>query len=116
MTFPEMKRLNVISDFETKVDRALMNEWYAFSLSAHGFVGVAVAADVELNGKEKEYIVKHYSMRKSYSCAFVRHGELTNPKPGFKFNDAYADLHRNLSNNPGCSDNDEYFIVFRARW
>ena len=111
-----MKRLNVISDFETKVDRALMDESYEMSFSVSGFVGVAVAAGTGLNGKEKQYIAEHFGMRKTYTCAFVRFGDLLKPKTGFKFNSVYANLHRYLSTFKGCSDNDEYFIVFKARW
>lgn len=123
------KRLNVITQFETQVDRALQNEDYPLNFSGRsrssrdrdafsgfGVTCAAVKKPVELNQLEMDYIVKHFNMRKSYTSSFVQVADIKEGKKLGKFT-AFAKLIMDgITAHEESSNDDFYFVVMRSKY
>lgn len=114
MSFPELKRLNVISEFENRVDYLMANDCHDLSFTLHGYLVFIFKATETLNSKEREYITKHFGDRKTYHCGFLELEELASPHPGLKFSPHYKRAHDAVVNSTEHVKGVKYFVVIRS--
>lgn len=129
MPEPLFKRLNVISNFEERVDSALQNEFYPLLFSGRsrssrdrdaffgfGVTCAAVKKPVILNQLEMDYIVKHFNMRKSYTSLFAKVQDITEGKKLGKFTGFAKLMAKRIVEEENSSNDDVYFLVMRSKY
>lgn len=120
MSLDNLKRLNVITEFESIVDRELLNEMYPVvtgsSRFSNGKYCIAVPKPAIMNQKEQDYIKQHFNMRKSFISGFftlqqIKEGKRLGDLGSFAKNIA-GHIERYISGEPEAM----YFLVSRSRW
>ena len=122
------KRLNVISAFETAVDKALVDDDHHLQFSGYmkndmqryGYVNsvhcIAIKKPVDLNEKEALYITKHFNMRKTYKSAFIKVSDLANGKHTGKLSSFAKAVRTSLIQTNEINEDDVYFLILRNRF
>ena len=122
----KFKRLNVITNFETKVYDAFQNEDYEIRINGYkknpmgvfgsqqNIVCIAVKKPDDLNVLEMDYICKHMNKRKSFLTAFVMVSDLKSDKNVGKLTSFAKAVKETILTLPDINDEDFYFIAMKS--
>ncbi len=110
----EMKRLNVIGNFENKVDEHLKDEYYPLRIHGRMQWCIVVPKDTQLNGTESRYIEEHFKQRKSYKAKFVKLKDIARGKSLLTFNQYCPTAIKQLTAMGYENEEDEFFMVSRS--
>lgn len=114
MSIKELKRLNVISEFENAVDASIRNKDHNIMLNCpDGKECFVFQVSETLLESEKDYITTHLNRRKSFLTHFTELEQLLKPKPGFKYSSVLKVAHEMIMRNQIHVKDREYFVVFK---
>jgi hypothetical protein len=121
VSLDNLKRLNVISDFEVTVDRHLTDEYYPIkSHSGSGWMSsrfcIAIPRPAILNQKEQEFITANFKLRKSFDAGFFTLQEIKQNRRLGRMSCFSSTIQKSIELTFGTDLEAVYFLVARARW